>query len=347
VVDDEAFLPDLPLVAGEDLDVAHLDHGRGELDLPRLLDSGVELDDPGRPRVVEQRLVGGEHDLVREHVLEVLIVEVRRRDGVERHHRGVHLGVAGRPWAPHLEVLGVGGVDGGVRPPHLAAEIVEALREGGAVGAADGVRAGKRDHVVGGETLALEALDELVDQVGGSGDVVVEHLVGNGDAAVAAPRGDLVLDAAGEVGTVARRESNDVGAGDGARAVRLEDGLGVVDDLEAAHAGVVGHGVLLGLVARRGVDEDGGVAAADEAVVEVHPDEAGAEARVSGEGAADGVADDVLGLRARVLVEPDLQFRRRRGVCHRGDEERRHSERQPRRPHHDLQLIGRQPQSCS
>jgi hypothetical protein len=54
--------------------------------------------------------------------------------------------------------------------------------------------------------------------------------------------------------------------------VLFEGGLGVVDDVEAAHAGVVGRGVLLRLVAQGGVDDDGGVAAPDEAVVELHPD---------------------------------------------------------------------------
>jgi hypothetical protein len=187
VVDDEALLPDLSLIAGEHLDHAHLDHGLGELDLPRLLDGGVELDDPGRPFAVEQRLVGGEHDLVGEHVLEVLVVEAGRRDGVERHHGGVHrLVVVGRPRAPPLELLGVGGVDGRVGGSHDAGEVVEPLREGGAVGPADGVRAGQRDHLVSGEALALKALNELADAVGGEGHVVVEHLIDDGDAAVAA-----------------------------------------------------------------------------------------------------------------------------------------------------------------
>jgi hypothetical protein len=103
------------------------------------------------------------------------------------------------------------------------------------VGAADGVRARERDHVVGVEPLALEALDELVDLVSRSWDIVVEHLLLFGHAAITAARRDLVVQAAGEVGAVTGRERDDVGAGDGARAVRLEDGLGVVDDVEAAH----------------------------------------------------------------------------------------------------------------
>jgi hypothetical protein len=340
-VDDEALLSDLSLVAGEHLDLAHLDHGLGELDLPRLVDRGVEVDDPGRPGVVEQRTVGDEEDPVRQDVLEVLGVEGRRRDRVEGHHGGVHLAVAGRPRAAVPKVLGVGRVEGRVGPPQLAAEVVEALREGGAVGAADGVRAGERDHVVGGEPLAPEALDELGDVVGRGRDVVDEHLVGSGHAAVAAARGDGVVDAAGEVGAVVGRERHDVGAGDGARAVRLEDGLGVVHHVEAAHAGVVRHGVLLGHVARHGVQEDGAVAAAHEAVVEVHADEPRADARIPGQAALDGVAHDLLGLRARVLVEADLQFRRWwPGVRHRhrggGGRERRQDDcrcQPSRRPH--------------
>jgi hypothetical protein len=131
--------------------------------------------------------------------------------------------------------------------------------------------------------------------------------------------------------------------------VLLEDGLGVVDDVEAAHAGVVGRRVLLGLVARGGVDEDGGVASPDEAVVEVHPDQPRAHAGLTGVAAADGVAHDLLRLRARVLVEPHLQILprvwHRPSVRHRGghDDERRACQRhRPRRPHrlrYDQQLI--------
>ena len=68
--------------------------------------------------------------------------------------------------------------------------------------------------------------------------------------------------------------------------------------------------------------------------MEVHPDESRADARLTGDTAADGVAHDLLGLWARVLVETDLQFRR---VCHRGDDERRQDCCQPCRPHDQLQ----------
>ncbi|BAS92148.1 Os05g0135450, partial [Oryza sativa Japonica Group] len=154
----------------------HLHHGGGELDLEHLLDGGVELDDAGGPRAVEQRLVGVEHHPVLEHVLVVLVVKARRRHRVERHGGGVHL-VVGRWRAPALELRRVRRVDGRVRPAGLAAEVVEAGGEGGAVGAADGVGAGEGDHVVGGEALALEAGDELGEAEGRGGDVVGEHLV--------------------------------------------------------------------------------------------------------------------------------------------------------------------------
>ncbi|BAS92146.1 Os05g0135300, partial [Oryza sativa Japonica Group] len=133
---------------------------------------------------------------------------------------------------------------------------VEAGGEGGAVGAADGVGAGEGDHVVGGEVLGGEAGDELgeVERPGGQ---VGERLGRARDAAVEAAGGHGKLDPAHDARRVARRERDDVGAGDHARAAPLHDALGAVDDAEAAQAGEVGRRHLLHrAVARRvGVEQ--------------------------------------------------------------------------------------------
>jgi hypothetical protein len=254
VVHHGALLPNLPLAPGEHLDSSQLDHGRGELGLPRLPHGGVEGDEPRCPGAVEQRLVGAQRHLARQHVPVVLVVEAGRRPQVES-HRGAVVHVVGRRRAPPLQVRRVRGVDGRVRPPGLAAEVVQPLRERRAVGPPDTVRTGERDHLVGGQPLAPEVVDELAHRKVREGDVV-EHLVHDGRAAVAAAGGDAVVDAAGEVRAVARREGEDVGAGDGARAVRLHDGLRLVDHLEPAQAREVRRRDLLRLVPGRRVDQD-------------------------------------------------------------------------------------------
>ena len=57
----------------------------------------------------------------------------------------------------------------------------------------------------------------------------------------------------------------------------------------------------------------------DEAVVEVQADERGEDGAVPRGVAADDVADDGLGARARPRVEADLQLRRRHNALHRGE----------------------------
>lgn len=49
-------------------------------------------------------------------------------------------------------------------------------------------------------------------------------------------------------------------------------------------------------------------------LMRMEPSQPRAYAGLTGDAAADGVAHDVLGLWARVLVETDLKFPRRRGV---------------------------------
>lgn len=132
-----------------------------------------------RSQVREQHLVGGEQPLAAEQVLEVHVVKGDGR--VE-----VHVDGDGRvdvPWARVHQSLRVGLVQGrvdGVR----GVEGVEPVEEAGAVGEADGVRAGERDHVTHGEVVELEEGDEAVEvevgaweasgDVGGSGKEAVE-----------------------------------------------------------------------------------------------------------------------------------------------------------------------------
>ena len=122
--------------------------------------------------------------------------------------------------------------------------VPDAVEEGGAEGAADGVGAGEDDHVLEGEGLVGELVGELLRRGGGWGQVV-EGVLGDGDVAIAAAGGDLVVDIAGELDAVAGGEGEDVGTGDGARARGLAGGLGGVDHLEAPEARV-GAGASLG-----------------------------------------------------------------------------------------------------
>jgi hypothetical protein len=250
-VDEAAGLPDLPVGGGLDLDPAHLHHGLPEPGLE--LAPGEQLHQRLGVIGIEQRRVGVEEHLVPEHVLEVLLVEVV--GGLEvLHHRVV--GAGGRR-AGGLQLGGERGVHvGGVAGR-------EAVGEGRAVGAADAVRAGEHDHVLGVEALAGEAVLELVDVEEGWGQVD-QGLVRARDGLVVAARRHVEVGhaVAEEVGRVAAGEGHDVGTGDDARAGRLELRLGRVDHLEAAQAREVGNAELLRLrVGFGGLEQDGGVAA--------------------------------------------------------------------------------------
>jgi hypothetical protein len=258
-VDDPAVEPDLPLRPREHLDAAHLDHGLDELVLPPALALDELVHGLLERGVGEQRLVRREEPQVVGEPEVVLVVEHRRRHEVHvRGGVGDELAAVGGADAPEQE--GVGRADGGVDVAGVA-EAVEAVGEGGAVGAADGVRAGEHHHVLGGEALAREVADEL-GGVGERGGQVVAGVGGRGDPPVAPPRGDLVGEVVPRQGdAVARREGDDVGAGDRPGAPRLDGLLGGVDDLEAPQAGIVRDRVLLRRVVRRRVDQHRAVAA--------------------------------------------------------------------------------------
>ena len=103
------------------------------------------------------------------------------------------------------------------------------------MGAADGVRAGEHDQVLHRHPLDGEAGDEGAE-VGRRRDQELERLGGVGEGAVQAARRHVEADlaAAQEVGRVAGREGDDVGAGDDPGARGLQGVLDGVDQLEPA-----------------------------------------------------------------------------------------------------------------
>ena len=108
--------------------------------------------------VVQGRAAAGRHDVARQvpqrrHVLVADVVLHRR---------------VGRPGAAVLgeDVVAEAGVD-------LAGRRGEAVAEEGAVRAADGVRAGEDDQLLGGEALGGEVADELGDVERGAREVVL------------------------------------------------------------------------------------------------------------------------------------------------------------------------------
>jgi len=109
-------------------------------------------------------------------------------------------------------------------------------------------------------------------------------------------------------------EREDVGAGDdGATALLLEAVVDVVDGLERGGAQrEVGRRLLLSRAGGGAVQEHGGVAALDEAVVEVEAQEAGGEADVPAHGVLHEAPHDGLRLGAGPLVEVEGQARGQR-----------------------------------
>ena len=116
-------------------------------------------------------------------------------------------------------------------------------------------------------------------------------------------------------GAVAGGEGDDVGAGDDAGAEELDAALDLVDDVVASDGVDVGERRLLADEARRRhvVEEDGRVAALDEAVVEEEPDEGRAHPPLGEERAEHGGAHDKLERRAARRVERRRQLPARGG----------------------------------
>ena len=253
VVDGPAILPDLSLVAGLDLDAGHLHHGLLEPVLPPPGDVGVVHHHPGRLLRRQECRVRGEEHRVRQHVVVVLLVHVIWGHHV-LHHRWVLAARGGVCGALATQECGKAAVD-------VGGDVEAVGHEGGAVGAPDGVCTGEDDQVLRVEALDDEAVHEVAE-VGRGWDEELDRLGGVGEGAVAAAGRHLEVHLAGaeDAGRVAGRESDDVGAGDDARAGRLEGVLDGVDQLEAAQGGIVGRAELLRRRAERGrVQEDGSI----------------------------------------------------------------------------------------
>lgn len=142
-VNHSALPPDLPLGAGLDLHRRQGRHGPGEQLEEHLVGAtGDALDVGPRRRVGEQRGVGLEQAPVLEQ--RAVVAQIESQVAARIHlHRGVHdVPAARRPALAAAEVGRVGGVEGWVGGGVAgAAEAVEAVGEGRAVGEADRVRA--------------------------------------------------------------------------------------------------------------------------------------------------------------------------------------------------------------
>ena len=114
-------------------------------------------------------------------------------------------------------------------------------------------------------------------------------------------------------------DGEDVGTGDDAGADLLDGGLDGVDDLEPSHGLIVGVGHLLALEAGRVVQQQRGVAALDEAVVEEEAQDGGAQALLPGDGRLHHRLDGVVQAGAGAGVEARGQLRRR-GAGHQREE---------------------------
>ncbi|CAL4971995.1 unnamed protein product [Urochloa decumbens] len=282
-----AVCSDLPLggAGSEHVDLPHLDVGVDELVEEGGLVEREPLHERPRGGVGEQVLVGGEEPLPVEQVHVVLVVErVGRPDVVAGGVDGA-LGRAGVLELPREPL-----VQGGV----LRRE--EAVLEGAAVRDADGVAAGER-HEVGGVQLDLvQEGQQRGDRGARRRERAQDDRVRRRGQPVATAQGHLVRRAAAQGDGVARGERDDVGAGDDAAAAGLLEAVAdLVDGLERGGSErLVGDGLLLAGLAGRGVEQDGGVAALDEAVVEVQPDERRGEAHVALHGRRQVLPHDMM-----------------------------------------------------
>uniref|UniRef100_A0A8R7TNV4 Uncharacterized protein n=1 Tax=Triticum urartu TaxID=4572 RepID=A0A8R7TNV4_TRIUA len=288
-----AVVPDLALVAGEEVHVAHLGHGPGEL-----LEEGalVEREAGGHALgggVVDQALVRLEQALPRDQVEVVLVVEGVRGADVEVLGQGAG-GVVPSALVP--ERGGELGVDGRVGVEHR----LEAVLEGRAVGDAEGVRAGEGHQVGHVQAAVAEGGDEGRHVEEGRRQEADESGRRRGEG-VAAAEGDVEARPAGLDEGVAGGEHGDVGAGDGGPAGAVHGGADALDEVQRHGAeGLVGDLIEL---AAGALEQHGRVAALREAVVEEDADERRRHAHVAAERLGDVELHDVLQVRARRGVE--------------------------------------------
>jgi hypothetical protein len=316
-----AAAPDDALAPRLDADGAEPLHRGGEVLEEGGAVGGVALgEDPGG-RVLPDGGVGGEQAEAVGQVLVVGLVEVPGRDDVvEDGDGGVgavsRAGALQRARELRVEPRVVAG----------APVAVDAGRELGAVGEADGVGAGQRHHLPGREALAGEEAHHGSRRHVGAGQVALD-VARVGAAGVAAAQRDGEPGPAQGGHEVARRQRQRVGAGDDARALGLQRRLGAGHGVE----GVPGQGeVDLRGALRRGAgggerrDQHRGVAAVDEAVVEEEPQRARRRGRVGALLGGDGVRHDPLHARAAAAVVVGRQpgRRPRRAAGGRGGEQR-------------------------
>ncbi|TVU16698.1 hypothetical protein EJB05_40273, partial [Eragrostis curvula] len=263
-------------------DVAHLDHGPGELVEEGSLVCGEGVDDVSGAGVVGEALVGGEHALPVPQVDVVPVVEGHGRDDVQ-------------------VLLPVG--CGGALPGEAPGEVVVGPDEA-AAGFTDGVPAGERHQVR--RVAEPAAAEDAQERVHGRGwaredaDLVRRR----GPQAVLAAQGQPVERPAGEVDGVARGEGEDVGAGDGGAACGVDTDADVLDELLRPRLQrPVGPETALR------VQEDGPVAALREAVVEEDAEEPRRDLHVAAERVLHGSAHHARQLRARPLMEVRRQRR--------------------------------------
>jgi hypothetical protein len=318
-VEGVAAPPDDSLAPGLDSDGAEPLHRGGEVLEEGRAVVGVALDEDPGGRVLPERGVGGEQAQPAGQVLVVGLVEVPRRDHVvEDGDGGVRLVPRAGPPQRARELRVQARV-----VPVAAAEAVQPPGELGAVGEAHGVGPRERHHLPRRDALGREQLGHGARRHVGAGEVAL-HVARVGAGGVAAAQRDGEPRPAEDCDEVARRQREHVGAGDHARAGRLERRLGAVHgvegvpregevDLRGALRGGTGGG------GERG-NEDGGVAAVHEAVVEEEAQRARRRGRVRALLGRDDVRHDALRARAAVAVVVGRQPGRG-SLCGGGEEE--------------------------
>jgi len=301
-------VPDLTLVAFLEVELPHLEHPLLERVEEVCLVHGEHVDDALGLRRLEQRLVGAQEPSPH---LQLPVV-----DGVE-------------PGAGPVErrgaVVPVGGAGGAERRPQRGVQRVRLGEPGLEVAAVrdpQRVAAGERHQVLHREPVRAEELDERRRVEEGRRERR-EGVRVHRPRPVAAAQRHAVVGAPSEEHGVARRQSQDVGAGDDARALRLQHLLDAVDHLEAAQA-LVRLRVFLRRVAVRRVDQHRRVAALHEAVVEVQPQEAAGEGGVLGESVVDDAADHHLRERAAHAVVVHAERRHAAAGGHLQEDEELH-----------------------
>lgn len=171
-----------------------------------------------------------------------------------------------------------------------------------AMGEADGVGAGEGNGFLSGETLGGEDREDLGDGHVRAGEITFDGEDMGGKGVFTAER-DGVEGTTEHGDEIAGSEGENVGARDGVRASELELGLGTDDSVEGvAGEGEIDLGVAFGGVEGVGGDENGSVAAADEAVVEEEAERAGGGCGVGDLLVGDDGGDDGFDIGARSLV---------------------------------------------